>query len=37
MGLALLRLDKAIRAMARRFGLGPDDLKLDLGPLGRLT
>ena len=36
-GLALLRLEQAIRALARRFGLTPDDLKLDLGPLGRLT
>jgi len=36
-GLALLRLEKAIRDLARQFGLTPDDLKLDLGPLGRLT
>lgn len=36
-GLALLRLDQAIRGLARRFGLTPGDLKLDLGPLGRLT
>jgi hypothetical protein len=36
-GLALLRLEKAIRALARRFGLTPKDLTLDLGPLGRLT
>jgi hypothetical protein len=36
-GLALLRLEKAIRRLARRFGLSPGDLKLDLGPLGRLT
>jgi hypothetical protein len=36
-GLALLRLEKAIRGLARRVGLSPDDLKLDLGPLGRLT
>ena len=36
-GLALLRLEQAIRSLARRFGLTPDDLKLDLGPLGRLT
>ena len=36
-GLALLRLERAIRALARRFGLTPEDLKLDLGPLGRLT
>ena len=36
-GLALLRLEQAIRALTRRFGLTPDDLKMDLGPLGRLT
>ncbi len=36
-GLALLRLEQAIRALTRRFGLTPDDLNLDLGPLGRLT
>jgi hypothetical protein len=36
-GLALLRLERALRDLARRFGLSPDDLKLDLGPLGRLT
>jgi hypothetical protein len=34
-GLALLRLERAIRAVARRFGLTLEDLKLDLGPLGR--
>jgi hypothetical protein len=36
-GLALLRLERAIRQLARQFGLTPDDLKLDLGPIGRLT
>jgi hypothetical protein len=36
-GLALLRLERAIRRLARQFGLRPGDLKLDLGPLGRLT
>jgi hypothetical protein len=36
-GLALLRLERAIRQLARRFGLEPEDLRLDLGPLGRLT
>ena len=33
-GLALLRLEKAIRKLARQFGLRPRDLKMDLGPLG---
>ena len=36
-GLALMRLEKAVRELARRFGLTLEDLKVDLGPLGRLT
>jgi hypothetical protein len=36
MGLALMRLEQTVRAMARRFGLDPEDLNLDLGPLGPL-
>jgi hypothetical protein len=36
-GLALLKLERAIRDLAKKFGLTPEDLKLDLGPLGRLT
>lgn len=36
-GLALMRLEKTLHEMARRFGLSPDDLNLDLGPLGRLS
>ena len=35
-GLALLRLEETVEEMARRFGLEPKDLNLDLGPLGRL-
>jgi regulator of sirC expression with transglutaminase-like and TPR domain len=35
-GLALLRLEETVHEMARRFGLEPKDLNLDLGPLGRL-
>jgi hypothetical protein len=35
-GLALMRLEETIHDMARQFGLDPDDLNLDLGPLGRL-
>lgn len=35
-GLALMRLEETLRVMAERFGLTPDDLNLDLGPLGRL-
>jgi Gas vesicle protein K len=35
-GLALMRLEETIADMAKRFGLSPDDLNLELGPLGRL-
>jgi len=34
-GETLMRAEGAIRTLAERFGLGPDDLSLDLGPLGR--
>ena len=36
-GLTLMRAAAKIREMATSFGLDPDDLKLDLGPLGSLT
>ena len=35
-GQALMRLEETIRDIGRRFGLEPEDLNLDLGPLGRL-
>jgi hypothetical protein len=35
-GLALMRLEAAVREIAEKFGLDPEDLNLDLGPLGRL-
>lgn len=35
-GLALMRLEETVNDMAARFGLAPEDLNLDLGPLGRL-
>jgi len=35
-GVALMRLEETVRDMAARFGLGPEELNLDLGPLGRL-
>ena len=37
LGLALMRLEETIHDLARRFGLTPEDLNLDLGPLGRMT
>lgn len=36
LGVALMRLEKTIRELARHFDLDPDELNLDLGPLGRL-
>jgi hypothetical protein len=35
LGTTLQRAEGAIHDMARRFGLSPGDLVLDLGPLGR--
>jgi hypothetical protein len=35
-GRALMTLEETILDMARRFGLSPDDLNLDLGPVGKL-
>ncbi len=36
-GLALMRLEETIRELADQFGLAPEDLNLDLGPIGRLV
>jgi hypothetical protein len=36
MGLALMRLEETLHDLAGRFGLTPDELNLDLGPLGKL-
>jgi hypothetical protein len=35
-GAALMTLEKTIREIGSRFGLTPEDLNLDLGPLGTL-
>jgi hypothetical protein len=35
-GLALMRLEETVRDIGKRFGLAPEDLNLDLGPLGKL-
>lgn len=37
LGLALMRLEETLHDIAGRFGLAPEDLNLDLGPLGRLV
>src|SRR5437868_12598583 len=36
MGNALMKLEQKLHEMAAQFGLRPEDLNLDLGPLGRL-
>jgi hypothetical protein len=36
-GVALMRLEETVHELARRFGLDPEELNLDLGPLGRLS
>jgi len=35
-GMALMRLEETIRDIGAKFGLSPEDLNLDLGPLGKL-
>jgi hypothetical protein len=36
LGLALMRLEETLHDIAARFGLTPEELNLDLGPLGKL-
>ena len=36
LGRALMRLEETVHAIAGRFGIPPEELNLDLGPLGRL-
>ncbi len=35
-GLALMKLEETVHDLAGRFGIEPERLNLDLGPLGRL-
>ena len=35
-GRALMQLEETIREIGARFGLSPEDLNLDLGPIGKL-
>lgn len=35
-GVALMRLEETIKEIGARFGLKPEDLNMDLGPLGKL-
>jgi len=36
-GLALMRLEETVREIAAQFDLAPEDLNLDLGPIGKLV
>ena len=36
-GLALMRLEETIKDLAEQFGLRPEELNLDLGPVGKLV
>jgi Gas vesicle protein K len=36
-GLALMRLEETVRDIGKQFGLEPEDLNLDLGPVGKLV
>jgi len=36
MGVALMRLEETVADLAGRFGLTPEELNLELGPLGKL-
>ena len=35
-GLALMRLEETVRDLGAQFGIAPEDLTLDLGPVGKL-
>jgi hypothetical protein len=35
-GTALMRLEETVRDLGAQFDLGPEDLNLDLGPVGKL-
>ena len=35
-GIALMRLEETISDIGVKFGLSPEDLNLDLGPIGKL-
>ena len=35
-GVALMQLEETVREIGAKFGLAPEDLNLDLGPVGKL-
>jgi hypothetical protein len=36
MGVALMKLEQKVHELTQNFGLRPEDLNLDLGPIGKL-
>jgi hypothetical protein len=36
-GVALMRLEETVRDLGAQFGIAPEDLNLDLGPIGKLV
>lgn len=36
-GLAIMRIEETVTTLAAQFDLTPEDLNMDLGPLGRLS
>ncbi len=36
LGLSLMRLEETVHELASRFGIPPEELNLDLGPIGKL-
>ena len=36
-GLALMRLEETIKELGAQFGIAPEELNLDLGPIGKLV
>ena len=36
LGQALMKLEETVHELAAQFGIDPDELNLDLGPLGKL-
>jgi hypothetical protein len=37
LGLAIMRMEETITTLAAQFDISPEELNLDLGPLGRLS
>jgi hypothetical protein len=37
LGLAIMRIEETVQKLAAQFDISPEELNLDLGPLGRLS